>query len=476
MNVLEEAEKTVTMKLMSSTKGGEYHGPCPGCGGNKRFHVWPEQNDGQGSFWCRDCGKGGDLIQFFMDFCGKSFPEAAQLAGKELAEEDQYRVPEPPGKKRQQTGFVPVDPSAIDARTDKWKEHASRLVGWAHSQLMKTPEMMAWLVDRGIDKDAMTEFKLGLNTGKNGKDLWRPRESWGLPTVMKDNGQKKRLWIPRGLVIPYIIDNEIVRVRIRRFGDDEPRYYVLPGGSSRVMLLGTDKKAHIIIESELDALMVFMKVRDLGVGAVGLGSSHIKPDSETDEVLKKDLCILNALDSDSAGAKAYEWWKQQYARCERWPVPDGKDPGEAFASGVNIKEWVRAGLPPVMTVGVSRLSQRRNHGEVKSEKPVESVQEKHPEAQSSPHEPSKPFNDNSLGTDTPAGVQRLYELLIRTPVRIRNTRNRTTIVQDQRWADKNWGVSREISTLVFFDADCMAHIMKHPEPVISGQNFFKVGV
>jgi DNA primase len=228
-----------------------------------------------------------------------------------------------------------------------------------------------------------------------------------------------------------------------------------------------------VIESELDAMMVFLKVRDLGVGVVGLGSSHTKPDSETDEVLKKDLCVLNALDSDAAGAGAYDWWKQQYARCERWPVPDGKDPGEAFASGVDIKEWIRAGLPPVMTVGVSRLSRRRKHGEGKREETVEPVQEKRIEAQSSPAETSKPSNDHVLRPDTPAGVQKLYELLIRTPVKIRNTKNRTTIVQDERWAHKNWGVSREISSLVFFNADCMAHIMNHPDPIISGGNFMR---
>ena len=456
MNVLEETEKFGPVKMMSTSKGGEYHGPCPGCGGNDRFHVWPEQNDGQGSYWCRGCGKGGDLIQFLMDFCGKPFVEAAKMAGKELAEEDKYRAPSPPKSKSYQVaGWEPVSPNDIDSRTDLWKEHAARLVGWAHTQLMKTPEMMAWLIARGIDKDAMTEFKLGLNTGKNGKDLWRPRESWGLPTVMKENGKKKRLWIPRGLVIPYIIDNEIIRVRVRRFGDDEPRYYILPGGSSQVMVLGMDKRAHVLIESELDAIMVFMKVRDMNVGAIGLGSSHTKPDAEADAVLKKSLWILNALDSDRAGSTACGWWKERYHRCERWPVPEGKDPGESFQAGMDIREWIRKGLPPAMTIGKSRLSMRRQHGEdgattvppVKTETKV-----------------VKPY-------DAHASVARLYELLSRHPVRIRNTKNRTTVVQDEKWAHKNWGVSREISSLVFFDSDCMAHIIKHPDAVISGQNF-----
>ena len=34
-----------------------------------------------------------------------------------------------------------------------------------------------------------------------------------------------------------------------------------------------------------------------------------------------------------------------YLRDNGWSVPKGKDPGEAFELGVDIKEWVRAGLP-----------------------------------------------------------------------------------------------------------------------------------
>jgi DNA primase len=462
MNVLEETEKFNPMKKVSSHKGGEYHGACPGCGGNDRFHVWPEQNDGQGSFWCRSCGKGGDLIQFLMDFCGKNFPEAAQIAGKELAEEDQYRAPKPP-KDKTAAGWTPVDAADLDARTGLWKEHAARLVGWAHNQLMKNPEMMAWLIARGIDKDAMTEFKLGLNTGKDGKDLWRPRESWGLPTFLKENGQKKRLWIPRGLVIPYIIDNEIIRIRIRRFGNEEPRYFVLPGGASQVMVLGTDKKAHVVIESELDTIMVFMKVRDLGVGAIGLGSSHTKPDAETDEILKKDLCILNALDFDRAGATAYNWWKERYARCERWPVASGKDPGEAYQAGVDIREWIRLGLPPVMTTKASRLTQRRQLNTEPETKASTHVKKPEPEIKT----------ETRKDPDAPESVLKLYGLLSRTPVKIRNTKNRLTLVQDERWAQRNWGVSREISSLVFFDPDCMQFITTHPDPIISSANFMR---
>jgi hypothetical protein len=39
MNILDLAEKHVDLKRVASTKGGEYAGPCPGCGGDDRFRV-----------------------------------------------------------------------------------------------------------------------------------------------------------------------------------------------------------------------------------------------------------------------------------------------------------------------------------------------------------------------------------------------------------------------------------------------------
>jgi len=62
------------------------------------------------------------------------------------------------------------------------------------------------------------------------------------------------------------------------------------------------------------------------------------------------LRILVALDYDNAGQKAWKWWSHNFKNAKLWPVPDGKDPGEAFEKGINIKEWVKAGLPPAATM------------------------------------------------------------------------------------------------------------------------------
>lgn len=61
-------------------RGTELYGPCPGCGGTDRFRVWPET----GRYWCRQCNRSGDAIQFLRDFRGFSFQDAAQMVGKAL--------------------------------------------------------------------------------------------------------------------------------------------------------------------------------------------------------------------------------------------------------------------------------------------------------------------------------------------------------------------------------------------------------
>ncbi|MDL2268297.1 zinc-binding protein, partial [Desulfovibrio sp. OttesenSCG-928-G15] len=64
--------------------GGEWAGPCPNCGGEDRFVVWPEHPSGAvgGKYLCRGCSaEGGDGIQFLRDFLGMSYPEACKELG-----------------------------------------------------------------------------------------------------------------------------------------------------------------------------------------------------------------------------------------------------------------------------------------------------------------------------------------------------------------------------------------------------------
>src|SRR5262245_37550476 len=66
----------IPLRKMAGTRGGEYAGPCPWCGGRDRFRVWPEADTP--GYWCRQCGRHGDPIQYLRDRHGLSYWEACQ--------------------------------------------------------------------------------------------------------------------------------------------------------------------------------------------------------------------------------------------------------------------------------------------------------------------------------------------------------------------------------------------------------------
>jgi len=330
-----------SLKRASSHKGGEYQGACPNCGGADRFHVWPEQGD-HGSYWCRGCGISGDAIQYLRDVDGLGYKEACLRLGVEAKEQHESNTPQ----QRKAAGDT-WQPRQCDSAADIWRHHAAKLVEFAHQSLLTNPAQLEWLAARGIRLAAIEKHRLGWLD----KDHYRDRSAWGLPPVLKENGQPKKLWLPCGLVIPCFQVGTLQRLRIRRpiVEGNEMRYYLVPGSGTMPMVLNPNAAALVIVEAELDAILLDAVAGDL-VGLISQGNSSAKPDEVSHVSLDRAGCILVALDSDKAGAKAAQWWLDKYATAERWPVVGAKDPGDAFKAGVDLRAWIMAGLPPAMTI------------------------------------------------------------------------------------------------------------------------------
>lgn len=334
----------------SAGRGVEYHGPCPQCGGNDRFHIWPEHPQGA-QFWCRGCGKGGDLIEFYRWRDNLSYRDACARAGVDARTYAPHSAPRPQAASK----AAVFTPQQAAAPAETWTSHAAKFADYCHQQLLQNDAQQAWLQTRGIDSAMIAKYGLGWNPS----DAYRPRESWGLPTETKANGQAKKLWLPLGLVIPRYQGEAITCLRIRRPNpaDGEQRYYVVPGSSREPLLSDPGRTAYVIVESDLDAILLDGLAGDL-VGTVAMGNASIKPTAALHQHLQAAHHLSISLDADkikpnrvtgkpeSAGAQGSLWWLATYRTAERVPIIGGKDPGDAYQAGVDVRAWVLAGLPP----------------------------------------------------------------------------------------------------------------------------------
>jgi len=125
------------------------------------------------------------------------------------------------------------------------------------------------------------------------------------------------------------------------------------------MHLEPDRRAVVIVESELDAVAI--AANNQIAGAVAVGTSHGKPDAAVYESLKGSLQILNALDFDKAGSTAGKWWDEHFHQSDRWPVPWGKDPGEAYELGIDLECWIKAGLAPALIIDDKQAAPAKPH-------------------------------------------------------------------------------------------------------------------
>ncbi|WP_051326933.1 CHC2 zinc finger domain-containing protein [Desulfatibacillum aliphaticivorans] len=331
MNILELLQSEGhELKKVANTQGGEYAGPCPFCWGEDRFRVWPEKN----RYWCRGCDRKGDAIQFLRDRDGLSFFDACLALDME--------PPRRQGGSRPlalRSVWIPKEP--VEPGT-LWQQKASGFLSrcqwtlWNNSGGAPGRE---FLQARGISESSARAAGLGWNH----MDTWEAREAWGLEPEIKENGDLKKLWLPKGLVIPCLAHGKPLRIRIRRPDPGEgPRYYALQGSSFQPMTIGSGTVA-VVVESDLDAILIAQEAPQ-NLFSLALGSVSDKPDRDAHEVLKQAGCILVALDADEAGTKAYLWWTGQYSQALWWTVPVGKDPGEAFQAGLSIGAWIRAGI------------------------------------------------------------------------------------------------------------------------------------
>ena len=308
----------------------EYHCPCPFCRGIDRFRVQPDKN-----FWaCRQCKRSGDLVAYLVETNRITKAEAFKARHGEAAALSL----------RGRSTPAPTPPPPPEAATPPgaiWQARAWQVVADAQAALWSKAGARAldWLRGRGLHDDTIQAASLGYIPA----DVYGDRAAWGLPEETGDNGKPKRVWLPRGVVIPWFVGRDLWRVNIRRPAGD-PKY-IGPTGWGNALYnadaLTSDKPA-VLVEGELDALTIEQEAGDLiipcATGSVG-GARRARWEA------KLLLCpvVLAAFDADDAGEDARRWWLKAIPNGRYWRPYFG-DVNAMHQKGFDLRAWILAGL------------------------------------------------------------------------------------------------------------------------------------
>jgi len=323
MSLLSLIERDTRLRKVSGTRGGEYHGPCPFCGGRDRFIVQPGRGE-RGKWSCRQCSpRWQDDIAYLMQRDHIGFVEARErlhggASGLRLLPK---RDPTPP-------------PRPTTLCNPDWQAAALAFVGDCFERL-RGPEgadARAYLTEqRGLAGGICVAHALGYNDRDR-------RATWG--------GVK--VYLPRGIVIPWRVYGSIYRVNIRR-PSGEPKYLQAAGGTN-CLYRGdciTPGATVVLVEGEIDALSVLhgayglCSARNIVPVATGSATGARLADWSTGLLLAD--AVLLAFDDDGAGDGAAHWWQTMLGERARRLRPTRHDVNAMLTAGDDVAAWVGEG-------------------------------------------------------------------------------------------------------------------------------------
>jgi DNA primase len=362
------AERYTHLKKASSYNGGEWRGACPVCGGKDRFHVWPNHKDG-GRVWCRQCGLSGDAIKLVMLGDGVDFKEACDRLGIRL--DGKPAAPRP--QRSERTRPVEKPAKVLDMNKpcfeDAYQLGASRFVTDSMDNLARDKAAQWYLTEkRHISRGNQEWACLG----------WNPSERW-------EQWGSVKVWLPRGIVIPWMIDDVFWRIRFRalnaayehytvRFPDGrEMKYPQVKGAADglyfagRSTIIETDDTA-VMVEGEFDALALQSNAPYLlekGLKVIATGGTNNARALRWIALLSVAKSVYLAFDAgESAGPLAAVWWGSVLPNARRL-IPTRHDITDMVSAGENLYEWLgyyRPTQPAPQPEQMSMFgSSQRNH-------------------------------------------------------------------------------------------------------------------
>ena len=319
IDLLQLLHPYTALKKVSNTEGGEYHGPCPLCGGVDRFCVWPEK----GRFWCRRCDAKGDAIEFVQVHGNVSFEQAV-----EILRLGDYTTPQT--TQRQPIQFPDEKAALGDAM---WQLRAGEFELMCNELLMQPAgeKALKYLLDRGIDRDTLNVAGIGYN------QCARYTE-WGDIEV----------YLPRSITIPWVFDGKLWKINMRQPKGD-PKYICAKGSANGLYGANFVRPdcTVVMFEGELDALLFRSQLKHYfkqGIIPVATGSNTGARRLRWLSLLSTARRVLLAFDADAAGDSAAEVWQGKLQGKAMRLRPTAHDLGDMYAQGQNLDEWLEAGI------------------------------------------------------------------------------------------------------------------------------------
>lgn len=326
----------VTLRKVAGTGRGEYAGPCPICGGHDRFRVQPSGPDGP-RWYCRQCGGGKwhDAIDLVRQLKQVDFAEAVtMLIG---SAPDLASAPRP---------AAPAEAELTAAPGQTWQAAARRFCDDSLARLWSDAGRAALdgLRARGLADETIRAAGLGWHE----LDRYEERAAWGLPEEQDDRDRPRRVWLPRGVVIPWQIGGQLWRVNIRRPAEDLARggpKYIGPAGMGNGLYNADALRAGfpaVLVEGEIDALTIAQHGAGLAV-AVATGSTHGARRTRWLARLALASSVLVCYDADEPGQAAADYWLDALTNARRWR-PYWQDANAMAQDGADLRHWLAVGL------------------------------------------------------------------------------------------------------------------------------------
>src|SRR6266705_3137307 len=323
----------------SSRDGKEYHGSCPKCGGNDRFVFWES-----GRFSCSirssGCGISGSSPYWYLrDIEGLSHRNACEDLGIDLDQFEEWQ--------EQQRNVLPLFMTSDQEPCKKWMDAASAFVYRAERYLWsdKGTKALEYLHGRGLTNETIRYAKLGFCPGWYHEQL----ENWGLTSIQ--TLEETEIKIPPGITIPWIVENKIWKISVKRFEDVEKGYFQVVGSSDALYTIDTSRGYDtpcMLLESEFDALSVQQEAGGI-IAAIATGGTSKGQSLRWINQLKQAPGVLIGFDADEAGNNGAQSWQKKIPQALRW-MPFSHDANDMLTEFDGcVRMWVEMGLRALHT-------------------------------------------------------------------------------------------------------------------------------